>query len=177
VNESEEPWTYYYFGNEFYNYVDNSISGALSFPTTGIRYAQTSSSQTIPSALTGLVDLVCDDVFNSIVFPLRPQPQTGTDLTQVHSVIRNDEPVLGQNIPNPATSTTSISFYLPQTTHNGRLELFDLATGRVLKGFDILRPGHGAIEFETRSLPGGVFGYRLVVNEQPVAHKKMVVTH
>ena len=176
VNESEEGWNYYHFENEFFNHLDNSISGNALFPSSQ-RFGRTSTDQEIPPALAGQVDLVCEDVFTSIVFPLLPRPTTGKDLTAKANLMQVGEAILDQNIPNPATHTTTISFYLPASTQRGRLEVFELETGRLLKGFDIWQPGNGAIEFETRSLPSGIFGYRLIVDGQPAAHKKMVITH
>jgi hypothetical protein len=176
VNESECQWTYFHFRNEFFNYLDNSSTG-LSLIIMDQRYARTSTTQAIPPALVGQVDLVCEDIFSGVVFPLLPRPANPNNIINSKNLLETDKAFLGQNVPNPASQTTTISFYLPSGSKKGRLELFDLATARVIKHFDIYQPGEGAIEFETRSLASGIYGYRLMVDEQPIGHFKMVVTH
>jgi|GEM_PF-2169470 len=177
VNESEEQWTYYHFGNEFFNLLDNSSTGNA-LDVLKQRIAKTPS-QEIPLGIDpNQVDEVCPNFGSSIVFPLLPRPSGNLNtLMAIKNELKEDQVVLGQNIPNPAQHTTAIPFYLPSNVKKARLEVFELGTGRVLKGFDVLQMGHGAIEFETRSLSAGMFGYRLLTDGQPAAHMKMVITH
>jgi hypothetical protein len=88
--------------------------------------------------------------------------------------------VLTQNYPNPANVATSISFGLPVTTNNIRLNIYDLA-GREIKTFDLgtRSPGVETIAWDLtdnvgRHVPAGVYIYRL---ETPKfsATKRMVV--
>ncbi|HRH35954.1 MAG TPA: hypothetical protein PKY12_12895, partial [Catalimonadaceae bacterium] len=103
VNESEEQWRYYFFDNEFFNYINNSTSLFPVEPTG--RYARTSTDQEIPPALAGQVDLVCEDVFTSVVFPLLPRPSLGNNMTATLNQLKIEEAILGQNVPNPAMNT------------------------------------------------------------------------
>jgi len=179
VNESPTPWIFNHFRNEFFNYLDPiSIPGIsqilIANPT---RYAQNLSSQQIPTGLNEPVDLVCDNLFNSIVFPLRPGNNSITGVPDVTWLQNMNENYLSQNVPNPAFQSTIISYLLTRSTESGSLEVFELGTGRVLKKFIISHSGKGEIEFETKNLPSGIFGYRLLADGKPVCHKKLVNFH
>lgn len=99
------------------------------------------------------------------------------NLNRAQNMLKVEELYLGQHVDNPEHQTVTIFFFVPSTIKEARLEVYDLDTERVLKFFTILMMGYWAIEFETRSLPSGLFGYRLLVDGQPAAHKKMVITH
>jgi hypothetical protein len=87
---------------------------------------------------------------------------------------------LTQNYPNPARSSTSISFGLPVATENVALRVYDLS-GREVKTFDLGSKPAGIVTVSWnlttdagRALPAGVYIYRL---DTPTfcAAKRMVV--
>ncbi|NIT37305.1 MAG: T9SS type A sorting domain-containing protein [candidate division Zixibacteria bacterium] len=88
--------------------------------------------------------------------------------------------VLTQNYPNPANVSTNISFGLPVTTDNIKLNVYDLA-GRQIKTFDVgtRSPGVETITWDLtdnagRHVPAGVYIYRLDTPKFS-ATKRMVV--
>jgi hypothetical protein len=171
-----EAWKYYSFQNEFLNYIDITPEEFFD-PNPQPLIASTPNQEIPPNTDPSIVVPVCPN-FNTIVFPLNSRPGGNEgDVTSLKDGFSQKGAVLGQNIPNPANLTTTIPFYIPFTAKIGKLEIFEVGTGRVLKQFDILEPGKGAVEFETRQLPVGIFGYRLLVDGQPIGYLKMSVTH
>jgi hypothetical protein len=90
--------------------------------------------------------------------------------------------VLSQNYPNPARTSTTISFGLPVTTSNVALRVYDLS-GREVKTVNFGTKEAGVVKFEWnltddagRSVPAGVYLYRL---DTPTfaATKRCIVTH
>ncbi len=83
--------------------------------------------------------------------------------------------MLGQNSPNPFSSTTSISFYLPEEDEV-TFEFFNSNIETVKKLEDIeYPPGKNEIIFDAENLPPGIYFYRLKVGKF-VDVKKMIIT-
>jgi hypothetical protein len=83
--------------------------------------------------------------------------------------------MLGQNSPNPFSSTTSISFYLPEEDEV-TFEFFNSNIETVKKLEDIeYPPGKNEIIFDAENLPPGIYFYRLKVGKL-VDVKKMIIT-
>jgi hypothetical protein len=82
--------------------------------------------------------------------------------------------MLQQNAPNPFSSRTSIRFELARPGHV-TLAMYDLAGRQVATLLDAVRAaGPGAVDFDGRSLPGGVYFYRLITPDG-VAMRRCVV--
>jgi hypothetical protein len=82
--------------------------------------------------------------------------------------------MLQQNAPNPFSSRTSIRFELARPGHV-TLAMYDLAGRQVATLLDGDRAaGPGAVDFDGRSLPGGVYFYRLITPDG-VAMRRCVV--
>ncbi|WP_439559449.1 M12 family metallo-peptidase [Dyadobacter sp.] len=82
-----------------------------------------------------------------------------------------NEITLLQNTPNPAGSSTDISFYLPAQT-NVALDLFNLRGQKLMqlhKGD--LTPGWHFVKVNAANLPGGVYVYRLKAGKTEKALK------
>jgi hypothetical protein len=81
--------------------------------------------------------------------------------------------ILGQNIPNPATQTTTINYYVPQ---QGDVA-FGLVTliGQVIHSeIRTASPGHNQIEFDVSTLATGVYFYFVEYNGQRITRKMVV---
>lgn len=82
--------------------------------------------------------------------------------------------MLGQNYPNPFSSSTSISFYLPED-ETLTFEFFNSSIEIVKKIEDVNYPaGKNEIEFSANNLPPGIYFYRLKVGKF-VDVKKMII--
>jgi len=82
--------------------------------------------------------------------------------------------ILGQNSPNPFSSTTSISFYLPEEDEV-TFEFFNSNIETVKKIEDVEYPaGKNEIVFDAENLPPGIYFYRLKVGKF-VDVKKMIL--
>lgn len=84
--------------------------------------------------------------------------------------------VLGQNFPNPFSTATTISFYLPEEEKIS-FDVFNSSIETVKKIEDVDYPaGKNEIAFNAGKLPPGIYFYRLKVGDF-VDVKKMIITH
>ena len=83
---------------------------------------------------------------------------------------------LYQNVPNPFSGNTEIRYELPDNVRSARIE-FHAATGQVVKN-EVLpaTPGAGSVSFESGDFVSGIHTYSLIVDNQLVATKRMVVS-
>ncbi len=80
---------------------------------------------------------------------------------------------LGQNVPNPAEVSTSITYNLEQNA-DVQFEILDI-TGKVIYTMtDKKAAGQYEIEYDVTSLPSGVYNYSLQVNGEKLT-KRMIV--
>jgi hypothetical protein len=83
--------------------------------------------------------------------------------------------VLGQNSPNPFSSSTTINFYLPEE-EEVTFEIFNSNIETVKKIEDVEYPaGKNEIVFNAENLPAGIYFYKLKVGKF-VDVKKMIIT-
>ncbi len=81
---------------------------------------------------------------------------------------------LYQNIPNPFQNTSSITYYIPETSKNAQLK-FSSTSGKLVSQIDIADRGKGQLDINAAQLASGVYLYSLVVDGHHVATRKMVV--
>jgi hypothetical protein len=89
--------------------------------------------------------------------------------------VRKTTFALGQNYPNPALTSTTITFTL-EASADATLSLYDLAgrkVGTLFRGF--AQAGMHELRADVSSLPPGVYVYRLEAGDEGAA-RKMVVT-
>ncbi len=80
---------------------------------------------------------------------------------------------LEQNIPNPFSNATSISYTLPQTYSSARIIITD-KSGKTLKEINVSGNGKGSIKIDASTLANGVYQYSLYVNNKLIDTKQMV---
>lgn len=85
-----------------------------------------------------------------------------------------NQPLLEQNIPNPFTENTLISYYLPEGFRTASIIVTDI-NGTQLMHFTLSEPGFGHVVIEGGSLGAGTYVYTLVVNGRRVDSKRMVL--
>ncbi len=101
------------------------------------------------------------DVFTYTVDDGQGGLATGTVEILLDASSLPNEVTLSQNYPNPFSSTTTISFGLPEQSEV-ILEVYNLLGQRIATLVDDVRAaGTYAIPFEANHLPGGVYIYRL----------------
>jgi hypothetical protein len=84
---------------------------------------------------------------------------------------------LDQSFPNPTTGTVSIGYFVePSQKEQITIRLMDLS-GKPVKQLDGLNTGEQTITLDVRALPAGEYTYSLIVNNQPVATRKLTISH
>lgn len=81
---------------------------------------------------------------------------------------------LVQNAPNPFNETTTIKYFVPSGLENAEIRISDVK-GEVLQSLNI-EPGFGTIEVSASTLSTGSFIYMLVVGNEIVDSKVMILT-
>lgn len=78
------------------------------------------------------------------------------------------------NSPNPFNSTTVIKYHLPEKSSNAKLIITNLK-GQVLKTTTLNSGGDGQVTLQAGSLAAGSYTYTLLVNNEQVDSKQMVI--
>lgn len=82
---------------------------------------------------------------------------------------------LYQNMPNPFSFATKISFYIPIGFENALLHIYDLQ-GNEIKSFNINKSGNGMVEIAGSELKAGMYMYSLLIDNRIVDSKRMILT-
>jgi hypothetical protein len=109
-----------------------------------------------------------------------PVPETDESLSEGYmrkaglSAAETTQPVLSQNVPNPATGTTRIDYVLPQSlVKNAVLEVYRY-DGQQMDRF-VLQARTHTRQLTIADWQPGVYYYSLVVDGKVIATRKMVV--
>jgi hypothetical protein len=103
-----------------------------------------------------------------------------------NSVSNTDEPdttavpslaaYLGDPVPNPAFTETNISYVIPSNAQKASIVVYDIVQGRTIEEFVLgTQAGYGMIDIDLSSYSNGMYVYSLIVDENPVDNKKMIV--
>jgi hypothetical protein len=82
---------------------------------------------------------------------------------------------LSQNYPNPFSSTTTIDFYIPGNSKHSAIYIYDLQ-GIQKKAYNITSLGKTSITINGYELPAGMYLYSLIIDNQIIDTKRMVLT-
>ncbi len=85
-----------------------------------------------------------------------------------------DVPVLYQNMANPFSTFTKINYYLPQGTNGATMVFYD-NYGNQIKLVQLTQTGNGTLNITSDNLSNGIYSYSLVVNNNVVDTKRMVL--
>lgn len=91
----------------------------------------------------------------------------------LNTTINTNEFYLGQNTPNPYSTSTIIEYRLPNTEKNASIIVFDL-TGKKIKEFK-LNNTKDSIEINQGELQKGMYIYSLISNNSEITSKKIIV--
>ena len=98
-------------------------------------------------------------------------------------IIDNEEEIINKtqqsklynNIPNPFSEKTEIRFEIPDNATSAQLMICNL-NGVELKSYNLTQKGLGSIIIQGSEFAAGIYLYTLLVNNQIVDTKKMVLT-
>jgi hypothetical protein len=91
---------------------------------------------------------------------------------QLSNTISSNSVSLEQNIPNPFSNTTTISYNLPPTFISAKLIVTD-KMGKILKELNVSGSGKGSLKIDTSTLSSGAYQYSLYVDGRLVDTKQM----
>jgi hypothetical protein len=97
--------------------------------------------------------------------------QISTDINSVRSSIAS----LSQNAPNPFDQSTEIAYYLPESTQNAVLSIYNM-NGNQLKKYVIDQMGQGTITINASELKSGMYLYSLIADGKEIDTKRMIIT-
>ena len=173
-NLTENEWFYFRYKNEYVGPASNPNNDPYFQIEPVERLVRSRSDQINFTALE--MDDACSNFEQILVFPTRPAVSLDSTFTDNIKAMEVEKNYLGQNIPNPASNSSIIFYKLPENAKKGRLEFFELGTGRIVRTIGIVMPGQGKIEFGLHGFSNGIYGYRLIAEDKPVGWKKMIVT-
>lgn len=80
-----------------------------------------------------------------------------------------------QNVPNPFENNTTISYVLPAKYYTAKI-VFWGTEGKILKQVNLSGNGKGSMGVSAADLPAGVYQYSLLINDQLVQTRQMILT-
>lgn len=99
-----------------------------------------------------------------------------TTTTDIYSNVDNSSnALLFQNKPNPFTVDTEINYNIPIDAKNAFIYIHDLQ-GIEIKSYCIKDNGAGSIVIKGTELKAGMYVYSLLVNNQIIDTKRMILT-
>jgi hypothetical protein len=91
------------------------------------------------------------------------------------NISSSPDALLFQNAPNPFNVQTSIQYYIPTTSKNANVMIFDLQ-GKSIKTIAVTSFGSNSIIINGNELSPGMFVYSLIVDGAIVDTKRMILT-
>jgi len=111
---------------------------------------------------------VLEDVINTIG---STESNNNTNIT----LSSYDLAELDQNVPNPFSASTTISYVIPTDASNAQIGIFG-QNGQLMRSIDIDHVGQGTLNVNAENLPSGTYSYQLIVEGRNIQSKKFVVT-
>jgi len=102
-------------------------------------------------------------------------PKNSQMNTSEEKQLLQEKAILYQNTPNPFSSNTEIVCNLPETAKNATLYIYNLQ-GVELKSYPITQTGLNTITVTGSELTAGMYLYSLVVDNEIVDTKRMILT-
>jgi hypothetical protein len=87
----------------------------------------------------------------------------------------NEQAILYQNAPNPFSSNTEITCYIPEHSKQAFLYIYNLQ-GVELKAYSLTKAGFQSVIVNGSELTAGMYLYTLVVDNEIVDTKRMILT-
>jgi hypothetical protein len=87
--------------------------------------------------------------------------------------LSDNPPLIQQNVPNPFTDKTMITYYVPEYSKDAKIVFYD-SNGNIVQTVPISQSGEGSLNVSASNLGKGVFTYTIIVDGKVVDTKKMV---
>ncbi len=98
------------------------------------------------------------------------------DVTGISSIAGTvGKATLYQNVPNPFNQSTEIRYYIPESSQNAQLCIYNLQ-GNQIKQIAITERGEGSYQLSGSSLTAGMYLYALIVDAREIDTKRMILT-
>jgi len=82
---------------------------------------------------------------------------------------------LMQNVPNPFSTKTTIRYYIPETSNNAKLMIFDMQ-GKLIKTYPVSNKKEGYTEINGGEMQPGMYMYSLIIDGKELDTKRMILT-
>jgi trimeric autotransporter adhesin len=101
-------------------------------------------------------------------------------IEELERMISNKNPnssrgYLQQNAPNPFSSNTTISYFVPENASSAKVVITNMK-GQTVKNFSINNRGAGQVTISSGTLPAGSYHYTLWMNGKKMDSKQMILT-
>lgn len=84
-------------------------------------------------------------------------------------------PSLEQNAPNPFSTETTLNYFLPASTQDASIFIYDM-NGSQLKNYQLSERGYSQIVIQASELNAGMYLYALIADKQLIDSKRMILT-
>ncbi len=81
--------------------------------------------------------------------------------------------VLNQNVPNPFSESTVITYNIPTDFNKAQLH-FLTSDGKLIKTIDITTKGQNTLNVFANDLSSGIYSYSLIIDEKVIETKRMI---
>jgi hypothetical protein len=106
--------------------------------------------------------------------PEEPENSNRSPQSEQTKLFYQEKAILYQNTPNPFSSNTEISCYLPEITQQALIYIYNLQ-GVELKSYSITQVGLNTIIINGSELSAGMYLYTLVVDNGVIDTKRMIL--
>jgi hypothetical protein len=97
------------------------------------------------------------------------------NLTDIENLDPMNSAWLSQNSPNPFNQNTTISYFLPETTKNAAIYIYNMQGGQI-KVIQVNAFGNGNIVIYGSELNPGMYLYSLIADGKEIDTKRMILT-
>ena len=118
------------------------------------------------------------DKLQEVVDRCCEEPQGGYQMLAAppeNPQLPQEDAILYQNTPNPFSSNTEIKCYLPETPQQAAIYVYNLQ-GIELKSYPLSQRGQNTVIVNGSALPAGMYLYTLIVDDQLIDTKRMILT-
>lgn len=109
-------------------------------------------------------------IIDSLIIVIKNNGDNGNPLVRGES-----RSILYQNKPNPFSEQTIIEYDIAEKFNKCEIVVFDL-TGKMLKSFLIKDLGRGKLTIERSEFSKGIYLYSLIIDNNEIASKRMLIT-